>query len=548
MIIATAENVPRLYCTPKIHKPNTPLRPIVDYTATIGYSTSRWLADILGTLVGKTQHHVQNSKHLADELSKLIIDDSDILNSHDVVSLFTNTPIDQVLDIVRKRLDKENILKVYNKENGFSITSDDVVQLLEFVLTTTYFTFRGKIYRQLFGTAMGSPVSPIAANIFMEDLEQKAISTAPPDIRPKLWLRYVDDILEVVNKDSVQRLTDHINQIDTSGSIKFTYEKESEGRMPFLDTYIVKREDGTVKLLVYRKPTHTDQYLNYNSHHPLHQKLGVIRTLLDRKEHIVTEEADRKEEEQNVVEALTFCGYPTWTFDKVKTQKENTSAKKSKEKRKKDDNTQSMGMVVLPYVKGVTERVSRTMKKYNISTAMKPYNTIRKELVHPKDKRDPLNTTHALYAVPCKNCDLSYIGETGRKFGTRLDEHRTEVEKTCQTVVTRASRKESLSVTHKSAITDHVVDSNHVIGWEESKVIGTEQDKYKRWIREAIEIRKRGGATMNRDEGQYQLSHLYDQFLTPGNLKRSTGNAGSGNTVQASSVFTRRSHNQTSDE
>ena len=145
----------------------------------------------------------------------------------------------------------------------------------------------------------------------------------------------------------------------------------------------------------------------------------------------------------------------------------------------------------------VRVRVSRTMKKYNISTAMKPYNTIRKELVHPKDKRDPLNTTHALYAVPCKNCDLSYIGETGRKFGTRLDEHRTEVEKTCQTVVTRASRKESLSVTHKSAITDHVVDSNHVIGWEESKVIGTEQDKYKRWIGEAIEIRKRGGATMN---------------------------------------------------
>ena len=53
---------------------------------------------------------------------------------------------------------------------------------------------------------------------------------------------------------------------------------------------------------------------------------------------------------------------------------------------------------------------------------------------------------------------------------------------------------------------------------------------------------------MNRDEGQYQLSHLYDQFLTPGNLKRSTGNVGSGNTAQVSSVFTRRSHNQTSDE
>ena len=116
---------------------------------------------------------------------------------------------------------------------------------------------------------------PIAANIFMEALEQQAIATAPMDCMPKLWLCYVDDILEIVNKDCVEKLTDHINKVDKSGSIKFTYEKESEGKVPFLDTLIVKKEDGSVKLLVYRKPTHTDQYLNYESHHPLHHKLGV---------------------------------------------------------------------------------------------------------------------------------------------------------------------------------------------------------------------------------------------------------------------------------
>ena len=127
---------------------------------------------------------------------------------------------------------------------------------------------------------MGSPVSPIAANIFMEALEQQAIATAPLDCKPKLWVRYVDDILEIIKKSSVQQLTDHINQIDKSGSIKFTYEEEEQGRIPFLDTLIVRKEDGSVKVLVYRKPTHTDQYLNYQSHHPLHQKLGLIRTLL----------------------------------------------------------------------------------------------------------------------------------------------------------------------------------------------------------------------------------------------------------------------------
>ena len=75
-------------------------------------------------------------------------------------------PFDQVLKIVKDRLEKEKILKEYNKEHDFNLESDDIVQHLQFIITTTYFTFRGKIFRQLFGTMMGSPVSPIAANIF----------------------------------------------------------------------------------------------------------------------------------------------------------------------------------------------------------------------------------------------------------------------------------------------------------------------------------------------------------------------------------------------
>ena len=68
----------------------------------------------------------------------------------------------------------------------------------------------------------------------------------------------------------------------------------ANGSLPFLDTLIVRRENGSVQLLVYRKKTHTDQYLNFDSHHPLHHKLGVVRTLLDRCETVVTEEGDKK--------------------------------------------------------------------------------------------------------------------------------------------------------------------------------------------------------------------------------------------------------------
>ncbi|XP_014666938.1 PREDICTED: uncharacterized protein LOC106808648 [Priapulus caudatus] len=153
------------------------------------------------------------------------------------------------------------------------------MELLEFGLTTTYFMFGGQLYQQKLGTAMGSPVSPIVANLYMEDLEQTAINTASEHIKPRFWKRYVDDILAVVTKGSTRILNDHLNSIDMSGNIQFTSEEMENNSIPFLDTKIVSREDGTIKTVVYRKKTHTNQYLNFQSHHPLTHKLGVVCTL-----------------------------------------------------------------------------------------------------------------------------------------------------------------------------------------------------------------------------------------------------------------------------
>ena len=86
-------------------------------------------------------------------------------------------------------------------------------------------------------------------------------------------------------------------------------------------------------------------------------------------------------------------------------------------------------MVVITYVQGLTERSSRVFKKHGISTGMKPHTSLRKILVHPKDKVDPADKTDCIYEIPCKNCNYTYIGETGRKFRTRLKEHKKEVER-----------------------------------------------------------------------------------------------------------------------
>ena len=97
-------------------------------------------------------------------------------------------------------------------------------------------------------------------------------------------------------------------------------------------------------------------------------------------------------------------------------------------------------------------------------------------------------------------------------FGKRLEEHRVEAEKLSTGIKTRATQKSSQFVVHKSAISDHVVDNNHLIDWDEARIIDKDCDRYKRWIKEAIAIRKQG-TTMNRAEGQYHLSHEFDDLL-----------------------------------
>jgi len=214
-----------MYCTPKIHKTGNPLRPIVDYTGSIGYRTSRALADIMAPLVGKSDHYLNNSKHLAKEMISVMVEEDEMFISHDVVSLFTNTLIDLALQVIWERLEGDMELHTRTR-----LTVEDIMDLLKFIVTTTYFSFRAVIYQQMFGAAMGSPVSPLLANLFLEWLEKQAIAMALVECKPKFWKRYVDDVLELIKKGQVRNLTDHINTIDPTGNIKFTYEERRTSR------------------------------------------------------------------------------------------------------------------------------------------------------------------------------------------------------------------------------------------------------------------------------------------------------------------------------
>jgi len=85
-------------------------------------------------------------------------------------------------------------------------------------------------------------------------------------------------------------------------------------------------------------------------------------------------------------------------------------------------------MVVMPYVKGLSEAFARILKSHGIATANRPHRTLRNFVVRLKDKVKDDEKSELIYCVPCKNSSSSYVGETGRKFGLRIKEHKKEVD------------------------------------------------------------------------------------------------------------------------
>ncbi|KAI8496644.1 hypothetical protein Bbelb_252990 [Branchiostoma belcheri] len=225
---------------------------------------------------------------------------------------------------------------------------------------------------RMHGCAMGSPVSPIVVNLYMEKFENKALSTFN-DTPPANWFRYVDDTWCRLKKRVAADFFDHINQIDDN--IKFTQEPSHDNMLPFLDTKTIVEEDGNLRFEVYRKPTHTDQYLAFDSHHPLEHKLAVIKTLFHRADNIVTSDQAKTDEQK--------------------------------------------------HLRGVSEKLRRIFQNFNIAPNFKPHSTLRQRLVHPKDRPHKGTKANVIYRLKCEepNCNNTYIGETSRPLKVRYKEH-----------------------------------------------------------------------------------------------------------------------------
>ncbi|XP_068690277.1 uncharacterized protein [Montipora foliosa] len=383
--------------------------------------------------------------------------------SFDVESLFTNVPIDAAVQTALQKLEDDPSLA-----DRTTLTPAQIADLLNFVLRSTYFQYNGSIYEQLEGAAMGSPVSAVIANLYMESSEQQATSTSA--YKPRIWKRYVDDTFTILDRGNVDSFLQHLN--NQQPSIRFTMETENDYKLAFLDTAVSREPGGRLTTSGNRKPTHSDQYVAYDSHHPQSVKRGIVKCLYERAKRLVTKHYVISKERNT---CLLFLSLMVTLF---------LSCRKSPRpgNRVAVLSPRSKSTEVLHYVKGLSEQLRRCLQQQGIRAVFKSETTLRSHLVRPKDAVKPTKQDGVVYRIPCE-CGKVYIGETGRSMQDRIKEHKRDI---------RLARAQT------SAVSEHANDTGHNPLWNEVKFIDRDPHWYTRRVKEAIHIRHHPN-NINRD-------------------------------------------------
>ena len=221
---------------------------------------------------------------------------------------------------------------------------------------------------------MGSPISPIVANLYMESFEIRALQLSPNP--PSVWKRFVDDTFVIMKKAHTEEFLTHLNSVDSN--IQFTTEEpRPDGSLPFLDILITPDKDGKLDTTVYRKPTHMDQYLQWDSHHTISSKYSVVGTLHHRARTICSNNQLLQQEEDHLSETLMNCNYPIWALNRVKIKMNNPAQKKKNKTSSTQQNNTPKPYITVPYYKGLSENVKKKCSNYGVQVYFKGGTTIK---------------------------------------------------------------------------------------------------------------------------------------------------------------------------
>lgn len=478
----TNGNLPRCYGQPKVHKTNFPLRIIVSTVGSPLYNLSCFLHDILQASIPKPNSYIKDSWSFVRAVTNFHIKNSETLVSFDVVSLYTNIPATLVIQSITNRWSH------ISKKTKMNLSQ--FLYAIRMVLESTSFKFNDIIFEQIFGSPMGSPLSPILADMVMVDLESHCLGMLNFDV--SLFYRYVDDVFAIVPVTEVRTILDALNSYHPR--LQFTYELESNGSLSFLDTRVI-RDNGVLITNWFRKPTFSGRYLNFFSHHPLKYKVSVINSLVDRA--VLLSDARFHNDNLGIInDILVNNGYP---FDIINLSISNRLKAICHSQPDTSVTTipEFKGVLAIPYVKGLSEGISSVLRDLSFKVLYTLPNKLNSIIKKGKDRLDLLKQTQVVYKIDCIDCNAVYVGQTKRHLCTRLREHQRDIRQ---------------NPNNLSVVSEHRVSLGHDFDWLHPTVLHCEAHLRKREIAEMIYIKKNSHA-INLQRDTENFNSIYDRIL-----------------------------------
>ena len=464
--------LPKAYGLPKIHKENVPFRIIVSSVNTALYNLAAYLHNILHVNIPQAKSHVDNSFELSSTLSDFKLNSTEILVSLDVVSLFTNVPLDLAIDSINRRW-------IYIEKHTM-ISKNEFIRAIKFILDSTFFTFNNTTFKKIHGTPMGSPLSPIIADLVMQDLELTILNSL--DISVPLYFRYVDDIIMCIPEKYVTIITDKFNNYHNR--LKFTNERENNRCISLLDLTL-KIIDNKIHTDWFQKETFSGRLLSFHSNHPICHKKGIIYNLVDRAI-LLSHLMFQKKNLELIIKMLLNNGYPlNMIFNEINVRikhliknKLNTIGTHSE--RKNVENNSNTFMAI-PYVEGLSEIVASEIKKSNVIVGFRKLKNLNGFIKAQKDRNEHNNNSNVIYKLSCNDCDATYVGQTKRQLRTRVNEHRNNIK---------------LNSDRHSVISEHITKEMHTFNWENTRILDYERNYHKRLISEMLHIKEQKMASI----------------------------------------------------
>lgn len=480
---------PKIYGLPKTHKDGNPLRPVVSNKDSACYGLARFCGNIIGKIINKEIYNITNSFEFKNFIEAVNVPENYMMISFDVTSLFTNVSIDNVINVIEKRWDEIAIITPIPKEK--------FINLIKFCLVDcNYFMYDGQIYRQIFGTAMGNPLSPIVAGLVLDDLLEEKLKLLP--FKSIFFKKYVDDCITVIPPNEIDNVLNILNSYDPK--LKFTYELETNGQLNFLDMSLIKQPSGKIITNWYKKSITSDRILNFYSHHAFKYKRNTAYNLIYRILEL-SNEVYHPENREKIKMILKSNQYPKYLIEEM--MREYYGKKRSTIPRIKITNTDTKYQSLI-YVNELSERIAKTLQKEfkDTTIAFKNNKTIRDLFTKTKDPLKKELKSNVCYKIPCLNCEKVYIGQTSRHLKTRLAEHRRDTTPKKKTVNRLMVNTSPRLTPNKTALKYHHESKGHNFNFENVEIVGKEKHLGKRLVMEACNVIIRPNACNNRADSE----------------------------------------------